>query len=408
MAEPLRITRLGHSGDGVVETPTGPIYVPFALPGETIHALREGRRATLVDIVAASQERVAPPCPHFGDCGGCALQHWHGDAYRRWKRDLVATAFELRGINAPVAELVGCSPASRRRAVLTAARRGREVTIGFNRADSHQLVAIPECLILKRDIVDRLDTIGRLIAPLVKPNQRPRVTVIACDNGLDVAISSAGRVSDRVLDALPGRVNDPAIARVTIDSETVFQDREPEMLAGTATLLPVPGGFVQAVAEAEQAMADAMLAGLRPARKVADLFAGIGTFTLRLAERASVLAVENDAASLASLALAARRANGLKQVEAMRRDLLAEPLGPSELKRFDAVVFDPPRAGAKAQAEKIAVSAVPRVVAISCNPATLARDARILIDGGYRLTGVTPIDQFLWSAHVEAVATFER
>ncbi len=228
------------------------------------------------------------------------------------------------------------------------------------------------------------------------------------DNGLDIAVDGLRRVDDRLLDALPGRIADPAIARLTVEGETIYQPQVPELRAGNATLLPTPGGFIQAVASAEAAMAEAVLAGIGSARKVADLFAGIGTFTLRVAERAQVTAYDGDEAAVTSLSRAIRGARGVKAVTAGERDLFADPMTAIELKAFDAVVFDPPRVGAKAQAEQLAASSVPSVIAVSCNPATLARDARILVDGGYRLTAVTPIDQFLWSAHIEAVATFER
>lgn len=408
MTEQLTIDRLGHSGDGIAETPGGRVYVPFTLPGETVAAEREGERATVTAILAASPERIAPPCPHFGSCGGCSLQHWDEAAYRRWKQEQVAAAFAARGIEAPVGPLLPCPPASRRRAVFTAERQGKQVTLGFNRAASHEIIAVPDCRVLVPAIAERIATIAALIGPLVPQRRRARVTVVAADNGLDIAVDGLRRVDERLIDALPGRIANPAIARLTVEGETIYQPRLPELRAGNATLLPTPGGFVQAVGAAETAMADAVLAGVGPARKVADLFAGIGTFGLRLAERSPVTAYDGDDAAVAALTRAARQARGLKAVTADQRDLFADPMTAIELKAFDAVVFDPPRAGAKVQAEHLAASTVPRIVAVSCNPATLARDARILIDGGYRLTGVTPIDQFLWSAHIEAVATFER
>ena len=408
MPAALRITRIGHRGDGIAETDTGPVFVPFTLPGETVSAELHGERAAALAILDQSPERAEPPCPHFGACGGCSLQHWQTTAYREWKRQQVVAAFAQRGLEPPVAEIISCEPASRRRAVFTAERDGKRMVLGFNQAGSHEVVAVPECRVLVPAIGNRLEMIATLIAPLVQPRRRVRVAVIAADNGLDIAIDDLGRVDDRALDALPGRISDPAIARVTIAGETIYLAREPELTAGPATLLPTPAGFVQAVASAETAMAEAVLAAIGPVKRVADLFCGIGTFSLRLAELSRVTAIDGDAASVVALERAARRTEGLKQVNAIQRDLLADPLTAREMKMFDAVVFDPPRAGAKAQAEHLASSTVPIVVAVSCNPATLARDARILVDGGYRLIGVQPIDQFLWSAHIEAVASFER
>ncbi|MCW5715619.1 MAG: class I SAM-dependent RNA methyltransferase [Bauldia sp.] len=408
MAETLVITALGHSGDGIAETPDGRVFVPFALPGETVLAERHGDRATLTEIVASSPDRVTPPCPHFGACGGCSLQHFAPDAYLAWKRGQVVAAFAQRGIDAPVAPMIPAPPASRRRAVLTAERQGREVRLGFNREGSHEIVPIPDCRVLVPAIVRALPMLTALVAPLVPPGRRGRVTVLATGAGLDIAIDDIGKAEYRASTGAAAKAADSSVARVTVNGEEVFRTREPALRAGEALLLPPAGGFVQAVAEAEDAMAAVVMVGVGKAKTIADLFAGTGTFTFRLARKAKVTAVDGDGPSLAALELAARRTKGVKAVTTMRRDLFRAPLVPHELKVFDAVVFDPPRAGAMAQATALAASVVPRVVAVSCNPATLARDARILIDGGYRLTGVQPIDQFLWSGHIEAVATFAR
>lgn len=253
--------------------------------------------------------------------------------------------------------------------------------------------------------LDVLATIAALALPMRKPG---RVTVVAADNGLDIAVTGGGKPERRMLESLGRFGGDPAIARLTVDGSEIFQARRPEIATGAGSLFPTAGGFLQAAAPAEQAMADAVLAHVGKARPVADLFSGIGTFTLRLARQAPVTAVEGDAALLAALGHGVRHARGLKPVTARKRDLFHNPMAPIELNGLGAVVFDPPAAGAKAQAEALAASKVEKVVAVSCNPATLARDARILIDGGYRLTRVLPVDQFLFSAEVEAVATFER
>lgn len=408
MAETLVITALGHSGDGIAETPDGRVFIPFALPGETVLAERHGDRAATTGIVASSPDRVTPPCPHFGACGGCSLQHYAPEAYLAWKREQVVAAFAQRGIDADVAPVIPAPPGSRRRAVLTAERQGRDVRLGFNREGSHEIVSIPECKVLVPAIVRALPMLTALVAPLVPPNHRGRVTVLATEAGLDIAIDDIGRAEYRAATGAAAKAADSTVARVTVNGEEVFRTREPALRAGEALLLPPAGGFVQAVAEAEDAMAAMVMTGVGKARAIADLFAGTGTFTFRLARKAKVTAVDGDGPSLAALELAARRTKGIKAVTVMRRDLFRSPLVPHELKAFDAVVFDPPRAGAMAQATTLAASVVPRVVAVSCSPATLARDARILVDGGYRLTGVQPVDQFLWSGHIEAVATFQR
>lgn len=408
MNETLSIVGIGHAGDGIAETPAGRVFVPFALTGETVRVERVDDRGTVTEILVASDSRVIPPCPHFGICGGCVLQHLAAPDYLAWKRDEVVAAFAQRGIDAPVSDTIPSAPGTRRRAVLTAERNGRTVTLGFNRMASHEVIAIPECKVLVPAILDHLPAIEAVVAPFVQAGRRVQVTVIATQNGLDIAIENTGRIDPAVLRGLGARVSDGTFARITIAGETVFRTREPRLAAGPAELTPPPGGFVQAVAGAEEAMAEAILRGVGKAKTIADLFAGIGTFTFRLARQAVVTAAESEPGLVAALLLTAKRTKGIKTVTASRRDLFREPFSVNEIRAFDAVVFDPPRAGAKAQAEQLAASRVPRVVAVSCNPATLARDARILIDGGYRLTSVQPIDQFLWSAHIEAVATFER
>ncbi len=410
MVEELAVVALGHSGDGVAETLSGRVFVPFTLAGERVEVERdEGDRARLLRVLEPSPVRVEPPCPQFGICGGCALQHLATPDYLAWKREQVVAAFAQRGLDAEVAPTIAVAPSTRRRAVLTAEREGKTVLVGFHRANSHDVVGIDGCRVLVPEILRRRETLAALVAPLLQPGRQARLTVLAADNGLDVAIDEIGRVPRPALAAaLTVAAAAPAVARVTIAGEEVFRARAPEVAVGTALMQPAAGGFVQAVAAAEAAMAAAVMAGIGPAKSVADLFAGAGTFTLRLARQAKVTAVEGDAEAVAALELAARRASGLKAIVARRRDLFRNPLGPAELAGFDAVVFDPPRAGASAQAEMLARSAVARVVAVSCNPATLARDARILVDGGYRITGVQPVDQFLWSPHIEVVATFAR
>ncbi|CAN5352624.1 class I SAM-dependent RNA methyltransferase [soil metagenome] len=408
VAETLTIASLGHSGDGIAETAGGRVFVPYTLPGETVEIERSGERAQLLAVLATSPYWGTPACRHFGVCGNCALEHMAKPAYLAWKRTQVVAAFQQRGIDAPVEPMVPVAPGGRRRAIFSAERTAGGVVLGFHRRASPEIVAIDECAVLSPTIVGKLPLLREIAALVVQAKKPARVTVLSADNGLDVAVTGAGKLDQPLLQRLGGLAADQALARLTIDGTEVFQNRRPEIVAGGATLFPVPGGFVQASASAEKAMAEAVLAHVGADGPVADLFCGIGTFSLRLARRATVTAVESDKALLTALDQAVRRATGTKPVTGLRRDLFANPLAPGELNRFAAVVFDPPAPGAKALAATIAQSKVPKVVAVSCNPATLARDARIILDGGYRLTRVLPVDQFLWSAEIEAVACFER
>jgi 23S rRNA (uracil1939-C5)-methyltransferase len=408
VAETITIVALGAGGDGIAETADGRVFVPFALPGEMVEIEREGNRGKLLRVVHPSDQRVPPVSPHYGTCGGCTLQHFALSAYHGWKRDVVAKSLLLHGIEAEVEPIVPVAPSTRRRAVFSAVNAARGVILGFHERGSDAIVPLAQCPVLMPAIVAKLGVLRQIAATAVRPRRSAHVAVLAADNGLDVAVTDGGRLNAGQLARLGAFGVDQSIARLTVDGTTIFLNRTPELAAGRSTLLPPPGGFVQAVRAAETAMAAAVIDHVGTATPVADLFAGIGTFTLRLAERSAVTAVEGEAGLLAALDSAARHASGLRPVKTMRRDLFVNPLAPTELADFQAVVFDPPAAGAKRQSEALAASRVPRVVAVSCNPATLARDARILIDGGYRLTRVLPVDQFLWSPQIEVVACFAR
>ena len=408
VSERVTISDLGHGGDGIAETDNGRIYVPFTLPGETVEIEAGATRGRLTRIIDASSERTQPICRHFGTCGGCALQHMERSAYLAWKRKMVVDSFVQRGIDADVEPTVAIPENSRRRAVFSVLKTANGVVLGFHRRGSNDIVKVEECPVLVPAILDKLATLRRIAELTLNPARAARMTVVAAGNGIDIAVDGAGRLRRPTLESLGGLAADAALARLTIDGSQIFLNRQPEIRAGEALLLPVPGGFIQAAAPAEAALAAAILDHFGDAAPVADLFAGIGTFTLRLARRAAVTAVEGSGQLLAAIESASHFTPGLKPVATRKRDLFHNPLAPIELDAFGAVVFDPPAACAKTQAEALAASKVPKVAAVSCNPATLARDARILIDGGYRLVRVLPVDQFLFSAEVEAVATFER
>ncbi|MGN6550040.1 MAG: class I SAM-dependent RNA methyltransferase [Pararhizobium sp.] len=414
-AETVTIAALGAQGDGVAETPEGPVYVPFTLPRELVSIAREKARGTLLAIKEPAAERVDPPCPHFGPdaeggaCGGCNLQHLAMAPYATWKRDLVVKALAMQGLTADVAALFECPSGGRRRMVFTARRTEKGILLGFNEAASHRIVPIRTCLVGDPRIVGSLDAIRRVAGAVAATGKPFRLAVLATDTGFDIAATESGRLSPRQRQtAIEGVMAERAVARLTVDGEIIVETRKPALAFGAATVVPPSGGFVQASAAAEARMADLVLGHLAGCKPVADLFSGSGTFALRLAHQSAVTAVESDAAALAALDAAARHARGLKPVKTERRDLFRRPLMTAELKAFDGVAFDPPRAGGEAQAKELSRSAVKRIAAVSCNPVTLARDLRILVDGGYRIEAVHPIDQFLWSPHVEAVALLKR
>jgi 23S rRNA (uracil1939-C5)-methyltransferase len=412
VVERLVIDRLGHRGDGVVDgSGSEPIFVPGSLPGETVAA--EGvpghpDRRTLLRIDTPSADRIAPICPHFGICGGCAVQHWQTELYRAWKRDLVVAALRQAGNDAPVADLIDAHGGGRRRAVFHA-RGARDVLkVGFSAARAHQIVAIDRCPVLAKSLDGALKA-AWAIAEVLLPAQKPLdIQVTATDAGLDIDVRGSGALSASLTAALAQVAAAQNLARLTRHGELVAQQRTPTLRIGKATVSLPPAAFLQATAEGEAVLARLALAYADGAKSVADLFPGIGPFALRLAERARVVAVDDDEAALAALKRAAASTAGLKPVATARRDLFKNPLLPEELGDFDAVLFDPPRQGGQAQSRALAASAVPVIVAVSCNAGTFARDMRLLLDGGYRLTAVTPVDQFRYSAHVEIVARLEK
>ncbi|HTO32909.1 MAG TPA: class I SAM-dependent RNA methyltransferase [Pararhizobium sp.] len=413
--ETLTIERLGQSGDGIARGPFGPVYVSFTLPGETAALAVNRDRGTVMSMSELSPERVEPKCRHFGPdgengtCGGCTLQHASDSLYQDFKRQLVLDALKSKGLQADVAPLILAQPGERRRTVFTARRTEKDLLLGYNQAESHHIVSISECPIASPGIVSRLAMI-RTIANAMAVGAEPfRVTVLETLPGLDLSFDGIKQMDDRqrrmAVDTVLGL---KGIARLSLNGEILVEPVKPVIDFGGVSVSPPPGSFTQATKPAEEAMVELVIAHLGKAKRVIDLFAGSGTFSLRIARKAKVHAVESEEKPLKALDFSARNTQGLKPVTVERRDLFRRPMMASELKVYDAIVFDPPRAGAEVQTKEIARSGVKKIVAVSCNPGTLVRDLRILVDAGYRITSVTPIDQFLWSSHVEVVATLEK
>jgi len=428
---------MGAEGDGVAETEAGAItYVPFTLPHELAEIRRHGTaaKAGLLRLIEASLQRQEPICRYFGGenaCGGCALQHWQAAPYQDWKRQLLITAFAQAGISlndSQIQPLFPAQAAARRRIILTAKIQPGGIALGFNKAQSHEIIAIDECPVAQPQLPAALPILRAALAKLKPRREAFHLTLTAAENGIDAALQQVVpplaeeeklRLSNFFLKG--EGAESAAFLRLTADEELIFSRAAPIIRFGQVTVELPAGGFLQASAAAEDEMTRLAARALRKCKNIADLFAGCGSFTFRLAEQANVHAVEWDKAALAGLERASAQApaavqaagNGagakrLKKITAARRDLFQMPLTAGELAAFDGLVFDPPRAGAEAQAREIAKSAVKTVAAVSCNPATLARDAAILLAGGYRLESITPIDQFLFSPHLETVAIFTK
>ncbi|EJF75297.1 class I SAM-dependent RNA methyltransferase [Bartonella alsatica] len=408
MNDNVIIDHIGANGHGVIKTLHGLVYVPFTLPGECAEIAVHRKYATLVALKKKSPERIQPLCQHFGECGGCTLQHWRADAYRVWKRQLVVDALKECGLDVVVSPLIRCKPYSRRRITLTASITPQGYRIGFNRHLSHEIVALEECPVSCPEIISKLDDIRKLCAFLSNYAKRFHITITYVANGLDVAVSGCIIRHEPIRQKIVHMALACGITRLSVEGEVLVEREKPLIYFGDVCVEFPTGGFLQATFEAENIMGKIILTHLRKAKNALDLFSGIGTFTLRMAKKMNVHAVENDGAALANLDLAARFATGLKTVTCEKRDLFRRPLSVKELECFECVVFDPPRAGAEEQVRELAKTTIPRIVSISCNPITFARDLSLLVAGGYTVEQIIPIDQFLWSPHVEIIAFLSK
>jgi 23S rRNA (uracil1939-C5)-methyltransferase len=412
----LDIREIGARGDGVAELDGRRYFVPFTLPGETVDAeprdkRGEGIAADLLEVLAPSRHREAPPCAHFKVCGGCALQHWRRDAYTAWKVELIVRALAQRGVEAPRFEppLVG-APGERRRADFVLRRQGRRVVAGFHERASAEIVDVGTCVVVRPALDALLEPLRASLASVLPDGGAADAMVNETASGLDLLIRPHRRLdlSLERREALVALAEGADLARLCwgdrASAEPVVVRRTPLVVFGEARIEPPPGAFLQATQRAEQAMRAMVGAWTGDAPKLVDLFAGLGA--LSLGRTGKLALFESDRQAVAAVAAAARRLGG--KVTAERRDLFRNPLTAAELDAFDAVLLDPPRAGAAAQSAELARAKVPRVVYGSCDPGSFARDARTLQDGGYRLEKLLPVDQFLWSPHIELIALFAR
>jgi 23S rRNA (uracil1939-C5)-methyltransferase len=418
-AHEVVIEAIGARGDGLA-CGSPRVFVPRTLPGDRLRVRIVGRRGD--GLVAEPLEwleeapRARPPCTHFGSCGGCQLQHLPAARYRAWKREQVAAALAKHGLHdVPVEPLESTPPRTRRRARFAFERRRAALRLGFREGSGHRVIALHQCPVLVPALVALLPSLGNLLAGLDLARRGGELEVTASETGVDLLIvaAPAPNLEDREKLAAFAGAHDLAriawAARGDAEAEPIAERRLPRVsFDGVQVDLP-HGAFLQASVAAEGAIRRAVVAALGDAERIVDLFAGCGTFGLPLAAGGrAVHAVERAPAMLAALHGAARRAGLEGRVTTEPRDLQRTPLAGAELERFEAVVLDPPRAGARAQAASLAASPVARLALVSCNPATFARDARLLVDGGYRCSWVRPVDAFLWSSRIELVAAFAR
>ncbi len=412
MVERLVIDHVGRRGDGIAFADGQAVYVPYTLGGETVEVAPVSDhpdRRRLLTVERASPERITPFCPHFAICGGCAIQHWQAERYRAWKRNIVIETLAQAKLGCEVDPLIDAHGLGRRRITLHARMGSHDVLkVGFAAANSHDIIPVDRCPILAPGLNGALDAGWAIAEPLISTTKPLDIQITATDNGLDIDVRGSGPLPAARIATLSRIAEQHRLARLTRHGELLLMRMPPTIASGTAQVTLPPGSFLQATAAGEEALAALVSEHCKRARHIADLFCGVGPFALRLAARSRISAFDSDAGAVTALQKAAASTSGLKPIKAEARDLFRRPLMPQELRDYDAIVFDPPRQGAQAQALQLAASKIPVVVAVSCNVATFARDARILVDGGYKLERVTPVDQFRHTPHVELVARFAR
>lgn len=404
----LTIDRIGHLGDGVATGPEGPVFVSQVLPGEVVEGTLQGDRLAEIRIITPSPDRVRPPCPHARTCGGCLMQHASDAFVAGWKLGIVHGALTGQGLEAPLRPIVTSPPRSRRRATLTGRKTKGGALLGFHARASDLMVAVPNCQLLHPDLVAAFPALEAMTRLGGSRSTELALTVTRTLGGPDVAVSGGKPVDSTLPLELARLAEAHGLSRVTWNGEAVAIRTQPNQRFGRAVVTPPPGAFLQATAEGEAALLAAVREAVGPARRIADLFAGCGTFALPLSERAEIHAVEGDSAMVQAMERGWRGVEGLKRLQAETRDLFRRPLEPDEFKGVEAVVIDPPRAGAEAQTDRLAETKVPVIAMVSCNPVTFARDAQVLVQAGWRIDWVQVVDQFRWSAHVELVARLSR
>ncbi|WP_166417723.1 class I SAM-dependent RNA methyltransferase [Cochlodiniinecator piscidefendens] len=399
------IERLGHQGDAIA---AGPIFVTGALPGEEVEGDVVGDRMIAPKIITPSADRVKPPCSHAKSCGGCSLQHASDAFVEDWKQGVVDTALIAQGVEAKAACIKTSPPRSRRRASLSGKRTKKGAIVGFHGRASGTVIEVPNCTLLHPDLMDIIPVLQEMTVLGASRKGEASFTIAQTLNGVDVLVRDVKPADTPLRMELAQLAGKAGLSRLTWEDELIAGRAPAYQMFGKASVAPPPGAFLQATREGEQALLAPVLDALDGAKKVVDLFAGSGTFSLPAAETAEVHAVESEGNMLSALDTGWRQAKGLKRVTTETRDLFRRPLMPDEFKFVDAVIIDPPRAGAEAQIKELAKSDVPVIAMVSCNPVTFARDARLLVGAGYSLGSITVVDQFRWSPHVELVASFTK
>jgi 23S rRNA (uracil1939-C5)-methyltransferase len=409
ISEVVKIIDFGHHGDGIATLKNGEnCYIPYALTGETGKVKRTENIYKLIEIKKSSEDRIEPFCDHFTVCGGCKIQQLEASIYQSWKHGIVQKALVNRGIDIHVDPLIDAHGTGRRRVSFHGKFEDGQIHTGLMKYHSHEILNINKCPILAPELSSGIN-IARDITRVIPSRSKPLIIQItATENGIDCNINGCHAEGRALFIEIAELANKYDLARISLDRDIIIERNPPIISIGDTKITLPPSSFLQPTISGENMLASLVLAHLEDVSQVADLYCGIGTFSIRMAKHSTIAAYDNDALSIKALIKAVNHSQGLKPVIAIERDLSRDPLFPQELRKFDAIVFDPPRAGAAVQAQQLAASTINRIVAVSCDPASFALDASILIKGGFELKRVTPVDQFKFTSHVELVALFER
>jgi len=406
----LRVDELGRHGDGIGrlegDADAQAIFVANALPNELVRARTAGNRGDVLEILEPAPDRVEPICKHFGKCGGCVAQQMSEQIYLDWKIGIVSTALQNKNVDVDVSELRDAHGEGRRRVTYHAQLENGKVRAGFMQSRSRELVTIDACPILSRALKDSPVIARELALPFAKTVRQLDIAITQTAQGLDCDVRGAEDVNYDIHVSLAELGDKWDLARITLDGVIELERRKPVLPIGDISLPLPPGGFLQATELGERTLSELVVEETGDANRVADLFCGVGPFALRLAKTATVYAADSNEVAVRALRTGFSHAVGLKQVEAEVRDLFRNPLYRDDLDEFDAVILNPARAGAQAQSEELAASNVPLIIYVSCDPATLARDAALLVEGGYTFQRITLVDQFKYASHIETVSVF--
>ncbi|MCW9045001.1 MAG: 23S rRNA (uracil(1939)-C(5))-methyltransferase RlmD [Alphaproteobacteria bacterium] len=415
----VEIEFLGGKGDGVAKSNDKTYFVPFSVPGDRLLIKPETKRgegfaSSIVEIKEAGPHRFEAPCPHYSTCGGCSLQHLEPSFYGDWKRQLVVDAFSRRGLHPEILPVKSAAIGQRRRVSFEVIRAGGRLVFGFNARQSHQVVPIDHCLLLVPEINQLIPALEKLIPHLTDAGERGDVVINFVNGLLDIVFALPGDLSLDRLEKLSAFADKHDIGRISWNRhkggtpESVVQRKPIKALFGDVPVEIPAGSFLQPSEDGEGLLVNEVHKGIGDCSKIADLFSGCGTFSFPMAKTALIHAFEASQVMISAMEQAAGRAGLGGNITGNVRDLERQPLSVKELKEYDGVVFDPPRAGAQEQAQVLSESTISTVVGVSCNPNTFARDARLLVDGGFEIKRVIPVDQFPYSPHMEAVAIFCR